>query len=362
MDDIEDAFDDLKSAADNAHKVGEYLNKLSGYKYDGVIYLVAAISMLSAAKVSEVAEAFNVDISAIKTSVQSVVNAIHTGLLDGVNDVSTATTTLANTVLLNLTSAKVINAMEDAGKGLISDFVEGMLHKEDLAEGVGEEIGSKAVSGANTAYINMRAAGSYLGSGLVLGLNFMYTSVYNAGYALGQAAVQGEKDGQQSNSPSKLTYKAGKWLGEGLIGGMEAMSDKVYDSGHELGDGAAKSMTDTVARIANLISDDMDVQPTIRPIIDLSDVKTGVDAIGSMFGNTSMGITANTSAINSMISAASQNRGNDSVVAKLNELNKKLDNLGNTTYQINGVTYDDGSNIATAVQTITRAALRERRM
>lgn len=252
--------------------------------------------------------------------------------------------------------------LETEGGKIADKLIAGAKKKSDSVVKSFGDIISNAITGIRSKYSDMKTAGEYLGAGLITGMNNKWFDVYRAGYNLGLAAVLGEKAGQQSNSPSKLTYKAGKWLGEGLIGGMEAMSDKVYDSGHELGDGAAKSMTDTVARIANMISDDMDVQPTIRPIIDLSDVKTGVDAIGSMFGNTSMGITANTSAINSIISAASQNRGNDSVVAKLNELNKKLDNLGNTTYQINGVTYDDGSNIATAVQTITRAALRERRV
>jgi hypothetical protein len=40
-----------------------------------------------------------------------------------------------------------------------------------------------------------------------------------------------------------------------------------------------------------------------------------------------------------------------------------LDNVGgNTTYQVTGITYDDGSNIATAVEDIVRAARIERRI
>ena len=252
--------------------------------------------------------------------------------------------------------------LEDQGEAIGNKIVKGVDSKsDDFAKSFATTI-TKAVTGVRDKWNDFKNAGTYLGSGLITGMNNQWLNVYRAGYNLGLAAVLGEKAGQQSNSPSKLTHKAGIWLGEGLIGGMEAMSDKVYDSGKDLGTSASASITNTVAKIANLISEDIDAQPTITPVVDLSDVKTGVNAISSMFGNTSMSITASTSAINSMMNAKVQNGGNGDIVAKLDELNRKLNNLGNTTYQINGVTYDDGSNIATAVQTITRAALRERRM
>jgi hypothetical protein len=58
----------------------------------------------------------------------------------------------------------------------------------------------------------------------------------------------------------------------------------------------------------------------------------------------------------------SQNGANAEVVSAINDLNKKMDNLGNTTYSINGVTYDDGSSVADAMRTIVRYATIERRV
>ena len=56
-----------------------------------------------------------------------------------------------------------------------------------------------------------------------------------------------------------------------------------------------------------------------------------------------------------------QNGVNDDVVYAINKLRKDLGNVGNTTYSINGITYDDGSNISDAIQTLVRAAIVERR-
>ena len=39
-----------------------------------------------------------------------------------------------------------------------------------------------------------------------------------------------------------------------------------------------------------------------------------------------------------------------------------MGNTSSTTYQINGITYDDGSNISNAVETLVRAARMERRI
>ena len=57
-----------------------------------------------------------------------------------------------------------------------------------------------------------------------------------------------------------------------------------------------------------------------------------------------------------------QNGGNDDIVSAIKDLKKSINNLSGDTYQINGVTYDDGSNISNAVKSIVRAARVERRV
>ena len=224
-----------------------------------------------------------------------------------------------------------------------------------LASGCAEAISGKAGS--------FESAGKDLGAGLVKGINAKQTAVYNAGYALGQKAVQGEKDGQKSKSPSKLTILAGKWLGEGLVIGMEKMGNKVYNAGYMLGESATKTISSTISRISDIVSSDIDAQPTIRPVIDLGGVRSGVNAISGMLNmDSQVGVRANISAISSMMSQNGQNGSNADVVAAINKLRKDLGKVGGDTYQVNGVTYDDGSNINNAIKAIVRQARIERRV
>ena len=277
-------------------------------------------------------------------------------LLASVKDIGDANSGCLSTFADNL---------KKVGKGGVDKFIGAFTSstaKTDIKKAA-TTLGEKAVSGAESQKEEMKSAGKDLGKGLVKGIEAKYEDAYNAGYKLGQKAVQGEKDGQASNSPSKLTIKAGKWIGEGLVIGMGQMARKVYNAGYGLGDTATSTISSAVSRVASAISTDIDAQPTIRPVMDLSDIRSGTSAISDMLNlGSTVGVRANVGAISSMMNSRSQNGANADVVSAIDKLNKKMDNFGNTTYQVNGVTYDDGSNIAEAVRSITRAAVRERRV
>ena len=139
------------------------------------------------------------------------------------------------------------------------------------------------------------------------------------------------------------------------------MYSKVYDSGHSLGETAVDSITATVSRIADAIDSDIDAQPTIRPVLDLSDVRAGASSIGGMFNtNPSVGVLSNVRAISSMMNG-NQNGGNDDVISAIKDLGNKMSGKSGDTYQINGITYDDDSNVSDAVATLVRAVRVERR-
>lgn len=261
------------------------------------------------------------------------------------------------------TSSTAKTDMKTAATNLADSAIDGIESKENAAKTAGENLADKAIDGLGDLEDDGETAGKDLGKGLVNGINAKQTAAYNAGYALGQAAVQGEKDGQASNSPSKLTTLAGRWLGEGLIIGIKRITGKVYDSGYDLGSTATDAISSTVSRLADVVGSDIDAQPTISPVLDLSNVRTGAAAINDMLGmGSTVGVLANANGINAMLNQNRQNGGNSEIVSAIADLRKDLGKVGNTSYNINGVTYDDGSNISDAVRTIVRAARTERRV
>lgn len=359
--DLSSGFTELTVAIGDAINCAENLSGLNKYTYEGVSKFKSALVSLSGANINGVVSAFSGKSGEMVDAVKSLINSMTKGLSSGGENVANAMSSVVN---------KTVKAAEDkaklfktVGTEFVSNLAKGIKNKESDVSSQSKSLGAKAVSGARTKYSGMYTAGKYLGDGLVDGINSKQTAAYNAGYALGQAAVQGEKDGQASNSPSKATIKAGKWLGEGLVIGMKRIGSSVYKAGTLMGKDAVGSISTSISKISSLVESGIDAQPTIRPVLDLSNIENGAGAIGSMFGmNPSIGVMTNVGAISTMMNRRSQNGANSEVVSAIDKLRKDLSNIGNTTYSINGITYDDSSNIAAAMEEIVRTARTARRV
>ena len=352
--------DAVSSSISAANRLKNFISSLGSLDTSGVGSFKAALDELSTVNISSIVKAF----SGASDKLSSAGVKMMDGLIRGLRSRSSAVQSAITHIMTSLNNEikNKIPAFERAGATMATRLAGGISSKKGAARSAVLSCLASAVSAARTGYSSMYSAGTYLGSGLVSGVNSKKTAAYNAGYALGQAAVQGEKDGQASNSPSKLTIQAGKWLGEGLVIGIGKMSRAVYNSGSELGNAATNSISSTVSRIADMVSTDIDAQPTIRPVLDLSNVRTGAGAISDMLGGGySMGILANANAISASMNRNRQNATNDDVVYAINRLRKDLGDIGNTTYSINGITYDDGSNVSEAIKSIARYAIMERR-
>ena len=196
-------------------------------------------------------------------------------------------------------------------------------------------------------YQSFYEAGEYLGEGLVAGIESKEQAAYDAGYALGQAAVQGEKDGQKSNSPSKLTIKAGKWLGEGLIIGMDRMSKSVNKAGNNMGGFAVDSISGALSRVSDCVDNSLNVRPTITPVVDMSNVND----IGLNL-NSSIGFVLDrpVNALSQIVSDAqsSINTSNREVIEAINGLREDLNAIYESSDQEVAL-YVDSKKLATSL-------------
>ena len=64
------------------------------------------------------------------------------------------------------------------------------------------------------------------------------------------------------------------------------------------------------------------------------------------------------------LSMNSRNTGasNTDIVKAINDLNKRMDSIQQNVYNVNGLTYDDGSNVASAVGQLVNAMQIKRRV
>lgn len=337
----------------------EAINATDSVKTTGTSTFVQAVDTLAETNISGFVSAFKGSSSKVRNVGSMLTSALAGGVKSKSNTLSATASNMAESMKNSIASKD--KEFQKVGVALISALAIGIQAQVNQAVNAANYVGASAANGSGQAYTSFYMNGINLGRGLVLGMNAMQQSAYNSGYALGQAAVRGEKDGQKSHSPSKLTIQAGKWLGEGLIIGMNAMESKTYGAGKSMGETAFDSIRSALSGMNDIIDSDMDTTPTIRPVLDLTNVKATAGKLNGLFTDPAFTPLANLRAIGNISARNNQNGNSDEVVRAINRLGKSLNNVGNTYNSINGVTYDNGSEISNAVETLVRAATVGRR-
>ena len=218
---------------------------------------------------------------------------------------------------------------------------------------------SSVVTSIRSYYTSFYTAGSYLVTGFANGISANTFKAEAKARAMARAAKEAAEEELDEQSPSKEGYRIGDYFGIGFTNGIGNNVRTAFSVGAEVAKSAKNGLNKTAEKLRKAINADMNLQPTISPLLDLSNVKSGVKSIGSMIGNPSLEVMSNVGSISMMMNR--QNGVNDDVVSAINKLRGELGNIGGDTYSINGITYDDGTNVSDAVKTLVRAAKVERR-
>jgi hypothetical protein len=180
---------------------------------------------------------------------------------------------------------------------------------------------------------------------------------------MAKAAIQAAKEELDEHSPSRVGFEIGDYFSIAFVNGIGNNVKRAYDASSDMAKSARKGLTTTVSKIRDILDSDVDMNPTIRPVLDLSEVRSGAGAINNMLNvGSSVGVLRNVSTISGMMNTRGQNGSNGDIVSAINKLRGDLGKVGNTYNTISGITYDDGSNVSDAVRVLVRAAKIERRL
>ncbi len=351
----------VNSSINTVARLKNFINSLADINTTGVSSFKAAVDELSTVNIDEMVKAFSGASAKMLKSGADMITGLIKGMQSKLPVVKSATLKILTSTISEL--RKVVPKFEAAGGAMITRMSGGMTSRRSTLSAAVASCLSSATSSIRSYYYTFYNAGSYLVAGFAAGISASSYLAAARARAMANAAAQAAKAALDINSPSKVFKKIGYSVPEGFAMGIDKMSGMVKKSSVAMTNTALNGTKQAVAGIAEMMSIDADYQPAIRPVLDLSDVESGAGSIASMFNNSpSIGVNSNLRAIGSMINENSQNGSNDDVVSAINKLRKGLDNVGNTTYTINGVTYDDGSNIHDAMSAIVRQARIERRV
>lgn len=135
----------------------------------------------------------------------------------------------------------------------------------------------------NERYRNaLRVTGVKTVDGFVSGINSVSSKVRSAAEKLAQSVISGIKGKLNIHSPSKETEQIGIFAIDGLVNGLTKFSGRVADASEVVGAATLDSMNDVISRIAEKIDTDVNLDPVIRPVLDLSNVEENAGQLNSM--------------------------------------------------------------------------------
>lgn len=135
--------------------------------------------------------------------------------------------------------------------------------------------------------------GANLVSGLWNGITSAAGAVWDGICDFGSSIVNGFCDFFGIHSPSRVMAGIGEYLSLGLAQGITNETDSVVQGVQDVSDTALSTMMDLAQRVGDIASDDFEYEPSIQPVVDMSDVQNGVDWLNdTLFQNGTVAMNA----------------------------------------------------------------------
>ena len=125
--------------------------------------------------------------------------------------------------------------------------------------------------------------GKQIVNGLTEGVQSEKSSFVDEITQLALAGVQAAKSTLDINSPSRVFREIGNYTGLGFVKGLQDYVDRSYAAGSEMAESAEGGLSGVLQTIADIVSGGFDMEPVIRPVLDLSAVSAGADALNNLF-------------------------------------------------------------------------------
>ena len=350
----------VSSSISSATRLKNLINSLAGMNTSGVSSFKKAVDELGTVNIAGIVKAFTGASAKLATAGAKMIEGLIRGIKSKQSSLDSVTTSMIATMYKSIISK--VSTFQKAGTDLMLKFVSGITSQKGKVASAVRNTVSGAANTLKSYYNSFFSAGKYLAQGFANGIASGSLAAAVKARAMANAAKEAAKRALNEHSPSKVFYQIGAYAGQGFINAFGDYTSKAFNASYEMAEKAKSGLSRAISRVTDVLNSDLDAQPTIRPVIDLTNVKSGAAAINGMFNRgVTIGANDNLRAVSYAMANRNQNGVNDDVIYAINKLGKQLGKLNNTTYNVNGITYDDGSNITEAIKTIIRYANIERR-
>lgn len=288
----------LTTVIDKLTQLHNLLLIMAASDYAGVSGFVSALEKLAAAAVTSFLEEFSVKASAAVDAAKQLIVFLSKGIeIADDNFIKMGTTTAmsflimfgvvaivkgreAGAELIKSIIAGVDNNVKDLktkGGSVVLKFCEGISSNMGFLTGAGKSMVKHAIDGINEDIGDFYNKGEDAAEGFSHGIRDSAWRAAEEAARMVRDAINAAKNEQQSASPSKVFRQLGTYGGEGYALGFVDTLHTVTSSVRQVGHAGILAMKDTIVKMNSMIDDEMGDGPTITPVMDLSQLTSGIN-------------------------------------------------------------------------------------
>lgn len=252
------------------------------------------------------------------------------GLIDGLKNVWATVTTMIRSFgrEIWLTFMEILPSILIFGMSLVQTLKSGIESAKQIAVDAVTFLANSLVNAVAYKVESFFTTGQNLIQGLIDGINSLVSNAIELAFDLGNSVMDAINEALGINSPSDKTYTSGRYTVEGLANGLYDYVYMVTKASAAISEAAIGEISTVKDKILTSLSGAVEFNPTITPVLDLSDIRKKSIQINSMFAGRSIDMAAS---VSSDIRTTEAQRANSGSSSK-DESRISSDNGSGTTF------------------------------
>lgn len=215
-----------------------------------------------------------------RAGAESVVSFL-SGIRSGMGSVLSTGVEVLNSLISGIQRA--IPSLPSIARGAIVAFLTAISRMfptltasgRNILGSVGQGILSAVPGWISSITASARSLGASIVSGIVSGISSNAGRIASAATGAARTAFNSAKSFLGINSPSKLFMWVGEQMDEGWAKGMDDNANLIENASERVAKGSIDTLSAALSKIPDYLDGNMDVQPVVKPVLDLSEVKKG---------------------------------------------------------------------------------------
>lgn len=280
--------------------------------------------------------AVQVDYSKFEESGADAMASFCKGITEHSGDPSSAFVTAVTTIADSL---QYINNFEIQGSDAVDSYCSGISLGYNTLIQKGSQLVEWVIDGIET--MSLYSAGRNLVAGFARGISEASDVAKIAARKMAADAITAAENRLNINSPSKEFMRIGGSVVEGFSKGIRINERESNRASKKMAINSIKNVEDAISSISQLASQDLEYEPTIKPVVDFSNIRGSANRIDSLLAGTrNMGF-----AISGNVAAQLQNRSDlEGSLAKLSSRLDRVTDSMNSREMVNYITVDGAEN------------------